>query len=80
MRNSWPNTHQQIWISKLSVRIRTGVLLRLRLTDRGIEVLFMAGVKDFCFLQSERTGSGAQQASYSMGIGSNFPEGKAAEV
>jgi hypothetical protein len=41
-------------------------------------VRFPTGERDFSLLHSVQTGSGAHPASYPMGTGGYFPEGKAA--
>jgi hypothetical protein len=47
------------------------------LDDRAIGVRFSAGAKDFSSSPCVQTGSGAHQASCTMGTGGPFPGGKA---
>jgi hypothetical protein len=43
-------------------------------------VRFAVGARDFSFLHSLQTGSGAHSASYPMGVGGSFPGAEAANA
>jgi hypothetical protein len=65
-------------IPPLSKHLHVVVLLYTSHCDRMIGVRFPAGAGNFSLRHRVQTGSGVQPASYPMGIGGSFPEGKAA--
>jgi hypothetical protein len=55
-----------------------GIVLGYGMDDRGSRVRFPAGAGNFSLHHRVQNGSGAHQASYTMGTKSSFPGGKAA--
>jgi hypothetical protein len=57
-----------------------GMALGYGLDDRGCRVRFPSGTGNFSLHHQVQNGSGAHPASYPMGTGGSFPDGKAAGV
>jgi hypothetical protein len=68
-----PSKATRIWHIKFPTTAGTGIAQPLQRRTAGL----MAGARHFSVLHSSKTRSGPHPASYPMGTGGSFPEGKA---
>jgi hypothetical protein len=72
-------TTLHIFINPITYKVKSldSSALGYRLNDQGSRVRLPVGAGNFFLHHRVQNGSGAHPASYTMGIGVSFPEGKA---